>query len=166
MKSIHAFALAAGLCLSLSAAAQWQWVDSAGNKVFSDRPPPPDIPDKNVLRRPSGSRPVASVPPAAAASAAVKPGEAVPKVAGKDKELEEKRKQAEDAEASKKAAEQEKVAKAKAENCVRARQGKANYDSGVRIARTNAQGEREIIDDTTRAAETQRLQQIINTDCS
>ena len=166
MKSIHALALAAGLCLSLSAAAQWQWLDNAGNKVFSDRPPPSDIPDKNVLKRPSGSRPIASAPPAAAASAPAKAGEAVPRIAGKDKELEEKRKQAEDAEAAKKAAEQEKVAKAKAENCVRARQGKANYDSGVRIARTNAQGEREIIDDTTRAAETQRLQQIINSDCS
>ena len=166
MKSIHALALAAGLCLSLSAVAQWQWLDNAGNKVFSDRAPPSDIPDKNVLKRPAGSRPIASAPPTAAASAPAKAGEAVPKIAGKDKELEEKRKQADDAEAAKKAAEQEKVAKAKAENCVRARQGKANYDSGVRIARTNAQGEREIIDDTTRAAETQRLQQIIKSDCS
>ncbi len=165
MKPIRVLALAAGLCLSLSALAQWQWIDNDGKKVFSDRPPPSDVPDKNITRRPGGSRPVAIAPPAAAASA-TKAGEALPKLSGKDKELEEKRQQAEDAEAAKKKIEQEKQAKARADNCARARQSKSNFDSGQRIARTNDKGEREILDDSARAAETQRLQQIIGTECS
>ncbi|TNF62372.1 MAG: DUF4124 domain-containing protein, partial [Burkholderiales bacterium] len=32
--------------------AQWQWVDDAGRKVFSDTPPPATVPERNVLRRP------------------------------------------------------------------------------------------------------------------
>jgi hypothetical protein len=35
----------------------------------------------------------------------------------------------------------------------------------VRIATTNAKGEREIMDDQARAAETQRLKEILRTDC-
>ena len=38
-------------------------------------------------------------------------------------------------------------------------------DSGMRVARLNAQGEREIMDDKTRAAENQRLQSVIDADC-
>jgi hypothetical protein len=57
------------------------------------------------------------------------------------------------------------VTKAKAENCARAKQSKATFDSGVRVSRVNAAGEREIMDDTARAAEAQRIQGIINTDC-
>jgi hypothetical protein len=57
------------------------------------------------------------------------------------------------------------VAQAKSENCQRARQGKATMDSGMRVARLNAQGEREIMDDKMRAAENQRLQSVIDSDC-
>ena len=43
-----------GLALALPAAgfAQWQWIDKDGRKVFSDRPPPADVPDKNILSQP------------------------------------------------------------------------------------------------------------------
>lgn len=151
--------------------AQWQWIDKDGRKVFSDRPPPTDIPEKNVLKRPARS-PVAALPVAAVApgtdagTAAPKAEGMAPKLSGKDKELEEKKKQAEDAQAAKKKAEEQKVAQAKADNCARAKQSKATLDSGIRIARTNDKGEREIMDDTARAAETQRVQSIINSDCN
>ena len=56
-------------------------------------------------------------------------------------------------------------AKAKADNCSRARQGKATFDSGIRVARLNAQGEREIMDDKARATENRRLQTVIDSDC-
>ena len=50
----------AGLCLvSAQAFAQWQWIGNDGRKVYSDRPPPSDIPAQNVLRQPGGSVPVA-----------------------------------------------------------------------------------------------------------
>ena len=58
-----------------------------------------------------------------------------------------------------------KVAKAKADNCALARQSKATVDSGIRLARVNAKGEREIMDDNARAAEQKRIQDVINSDC-
>ncbi len=148
------------MAFSVSAFAQWQWIDKDGKKVFSDRAPPADIADKNILKRPAGSKPISAAPAAAPAAS-----EAAPKISSVDPALEEKKKQAEAAEAAKKKQEADKVAKDKAENCLRARQAKDTFDSGIRIARTNAQGEREFLDDSARAAETKRLQDIIASDC-
>lgn len=158
--------------LSLGASAQWQWIDKDNKKVFSDKAPPPEVPEKNILRRPGApsSRPSFSPAPAApevdaAAAAAPRVAASGAKPTGVDKELEEKTRKAEEAEKAKKAAEAQKVAQAKAENCTRARQAKATFDSGIRVARVNAQGEREIMDDKARAAEQERLQSVISTDC-
>ena len=151
----------------LVAHAQWQWIDSAGKKVFSDQAPPLDVPEKNILRRATATTPKVSFAPADHPPEANAPGAAPapPKATGVDKDLEEKTKKAEEAEKARQAAEAQKIAQAKAENCTRARQGKATYDSGVRIARVNAQGEREFLDDKARAEEQQRLQTVINSDC-
>ena len=78
----------------------------------------------------------------------------------------EKKKQAEQAEIAKRKAEEEKRLQVKEENCSRAKQAKANYDSGMRIAKTNEKGEREILDDAARASETKRIQTIIDADCN
>ncbi len=90
---------------------------------------------------------------------------ALPKPSGIDKDLEEKKKQAADADAAKRKAEEERIVKAKVENCARAKQGKATYESGVRISRSNAAGEREVLDDTAKAAELKRIQAVIDSDC-
>jgi hypothetical protein len=82
-----------------------------------------------------------------------------------DAKLEEKKKQAEQAEAAKKKAEEERIAKLKAENCERARKAKAALDSGVRLATVNAKGERDFMDDAARAAESKRIQGIVAADC-
>lgn len=139
--------------------AQWMWRDAQGKPVYSDRPPPPEIPDRNIVQRPAASRAAAAPAPSPASSA---PAAAA---SGQDKELEQRRQQAEAAEAAKRKAAQEEQSKGRADNCARARQAKASFDSGVRIARLNAQGEREFLDDATRDAETRRLQQIISRDC-
>ncbi|WP_295958174.1 DUF4124 domain-containing protein [Rhodoferax sp.] len=161
MKPYKLLAMALGCALSWGAVAQWQWIDNSGSKVFSDRGPPPDIPAKNILRQPGGApknTPVAA--PTVSASAAL-----APKISGVDKALEEKKKLAEDAEAAKKKIESEKTAAARAENCARAKQSKATFDSGIRIARINDKGEREILDDATRASETKRTQDVIASEC-
>ncbi len=167
MTALRALALACICILPLAASAQWQWRDNDGRRVFSDKAPPPEVPEKNILRRPGMRAPVAAEPLSAASSPA--PAKAVaanvPKISGKDKALEDKKKQAEAAEAEKKKAQEEEVAKAQAENCTRAKQAKAQYDSGQRIARMNAKGEREIMDDNQRAAEVKRLQAVIARDC-
>jgi hypothetical protein len=156
------------LCVaSMAAMAQWQWIGQDGRKVFSDRPPPSEVPEKNILKQPAG-RNVATqaTAPAEGSSTPATAAASAPRPLGKDKELEEKKKQAEQADADKKKTEEEKNKKAKAENCARAQQAKAAFDSGVRIATTNKNGEREYMDDATRASELKRLQGIIQSECN
>lgn len=174
MKLIQTLLVIALTGLSFSASAQWQWIDKDGHKVFSDRAPPTDIPDKNILKRPGNYKPPAAPAGDAAAEAdgaASAPQAAAPVVpassakGGLDKELEAKKKQAQEAEAAKKKAAEEQVTKAKIENCARAKQAKTTFESGVRVGRTNAAGEREIMDDAARAEELKRIQGIIARDC-
>jgi hypothetical protein len=166
----------AGVSFAIPALAQWQWIDKDGRKVYSDRLPPADIPEKNILKRPPGARIVAApvapedsaATPATAApapAAANKSAANAPKLSGKDAQLEAKKKQAEEEEAAKKKAEADKVIQAKADNCARAQKGLASFQSGTRMATINAKGEREIMDDAARAAEVKRLQTIADSDC-
>ncbi|MBE2261755.1 MAG: DUF4124 domain-containing protein [Burkholderiaceae bacterium] len=166
MKPKSAILFLALWAVTLIAVAQWQWVDKDGRKVYSDRPPPADIPEKSILKQP-GATPVvrAANPASTVAGSSATDTPPAPKVSGKDKELEEKKKQAEQAEAAKAKAEEEKFQKTRAENCRRAQQAKAAFDSGARIARTNSKGEREILDDATRASEAKRLDDVIQTEC-
>jgi hypothetical protein len=166
MKHIRKFLIGAACLMSLAASAQWQWVDKDGRKVFSDRPPQADIPDKNILKRAGGRAPTAGVPEvAAAAASAPQAASSAPKLGGIDIELIETKKNADEAELAKRKAQEEQVVKAKVENCARAKQAKSNFDAGTRIARTNEKGEREIMDDAARAAEVKRIQLIIESDC-
>jgi len=170
--NMHKLLLLAVACTwAMGAAAQWQWIDKDGRKVFSDRPPPQEIPDKSILKQPGGGRatprpaPVEAAAPADGAQvAAPKPAASAPG-SGKDKALEEKKAQTEAAEAAKKKAEEEKQAKAQADNCTRAREAKAAFDTGRPITKSNAQGERVFLDEAARAAESKRIDGIIAADC-
>ena len=164
--------LLAAWTLSLSAVAQWQWIDKDGRKVFSDRPPSAEIKEKDILKQPGGRgrAPVAVVPaeaiaPGASAGVASTTKIPTPKLSGKDAELQAKKKKLEQEEADTKKADEEKVSAAKAENCERGKKGLSSFQSGARISTVNAKGEREIMDDNARAAETKRLQTIIDSDC-
>ena len=176
---LHKIVLLAVACTwALGAAAQWQWIDKDGRKVFSDRPPPQDLPEKNMLKQPgfAGPRvttPAAAAPAAAAPATAAASGAAAAPAApasaaaasGKDKELEKRKAEAEAAEAAKKKAEDDKLAKAKAENCTRAKAAKAMFDSGVPIKQSTAQGERVFLDEAQRNAEAKRIDGVIAADC-
>ena len=171
--------IAIGFCVLAfavtTANAQWQWVEKDGRKIFSDRPPPAGIAEKDILKRPPGTARAVVAPvlinPGTESAAGVKPPAApgskasAPKLSGKDVELEAKKKKADEEEAAKKKVEEEKVAKTKAENCERAKTGLATLKSGVRMASVNAKGEREIFDDAKRASETKRAQEVIDASC-
>ena len=165
MKRWNIVALAAflGLTLALPASAQWKWRDKAGQTQYSDLPPPPGIPESDILLRPTANATRRAAPPAAAAS----PASAAPLVAARasDPELEAKRKKAEQDVADKKKAEEAKIAAVKTENCTRARAHLRTIDSGMRVARTNEKGEREILDDLQRAVESKRTREVIASDC-
>ena len=168
----HANKLALGMRLGVVAAltlwaaaagaTQWKWIDASGHLQYSDRPPPADVPDKNILEHPSFSGRVQAADNAAAGASAAAPASA-PK--GVDPELEARRRKEQEAQdAAKKAAEAQQ-AKVKADNCARARSYQQTLTSGMRIARTNDKGEREILDDQGRAQEEARAQQAIRDNC-
>lgn len=163
-------------CLLPLAHAQWSWKDKEGRRIFSDQPPPIEVPDKDIFRRPAGARAPAAAPGTITATASVTTASSpssgtstsatLPKISGKDSELEKKKKEAEAKEAALKKAEAEKISAQRKENCERAKRAKASFDTGQRMSTINAQGEREVMNDATRASETKRLQDIINSDCT
>lgn len=169
MKRAHLLALTAvaALCTSQVAVAQFEWLDHNGRHVFSDQMPPADIPEQNILKQPHVTAPAAA---ARAAPAASGPQERVdaaqePTGNGADTELEQKRQAAEAAEQARLEAQERQQQAARAENCERAQQSKRTLESGMRMARVNDAGERIVLDDAQRAAELERANEIIASDC-
>ncbi len=151
--------------LSSTAFAQWQWLDKDGRPVFSDRAPPPSVAEKSIVRRPAQS---VVAPVANAADGAVAPASAAAsatQASGVDKNLAEQKKKADAADAAKRKTEEDRIAAARADNCKRARAAQVGLNSGVRMSRMTAQGEREVMDDAARAVEAKRIQSIITSDC-
>ncbi|NRF70083.1 DUF4124 domain-containing protein [Aquincola sp. S2] len=153
----------AALMVALPVHAQWKWKDGKGQVHISDLPPPREVPEKDVLQRPSEVKrapaaPAASAP--AAASAAV--AQAKPRL---DPELEARRARAEQEQKAQAKALEDKNAAIRADNCQRAKQNLATLDSGIRITRVNDKGEREFLDDKARAEEVQRVRQVIQSEC-
>ncbi len=149
----------------LAAQAQWQWVDNAGRKVFSDQPPPLNIPAKNILKQPGKAANVANLPAAPASGVAAVGTAAAPLPSADDKELLAKKKKAEAEALARAKDESDSAVKIKAANCERAKANQAALESGVRMAVTNAKGEREMLDDTGRKAEMQRTRAAIQSNC-
>jgi hypothetical protein len=150
----------AALVTALPAQAQWKWRDKDGRITVSDRPPPREVPEKDILSKPNlparAATPAAATTPAAAASA---PPTAL------EREVQARKRAAEEEKAAKARAEEERNATRRAENCRQARNQLTALESGQRIARTNDKGEREVLDDQGRAQETQRAREVIAADC-
>ncbi len=139
--------------------AQWLWLDEAGRRVYSDQHPPPAVPAARILRQPGVAAPAlwtasapapapASTPPAAAR--ATRAASAPPPVIPGEEAL--RSVQAENA-------------RLREAHCARLRDAWVTLESGVRLARTLPNGEREVLDDAARAAERQRLQGLLASDC-
>ncbi len=149
-----------------SAWAQWKWKDSKGQVHISDLPPPRDVPDKDVMQRPADTAKRAAATAAAQASAANTSAASAPAAKPKvDPEIEARRVRQEQEQKAKDKAAEEKASAQRSDNCQRARQHLATLESGMRIARLNDKGEREIIDDKTRAEEMQRARQVMASEC-
>jgi hypothetical protein len=160
-------ALVLALCMAalpVSAQTQWKWRAANGKVQYSDRPPPAEVAEKDILGRPAGARrpEVQEVPAAASAVAATVP---TPARRASDPALEAKRREAELAEKAKQKAEEERLEKQRAENCNRARSYAKSLQDGMRISRTNDKGESELLSDAQRAQEIARAQQVVGSDC-
>jgi type IV secretory pathway VirB10-like protein len=169
-------ALIVGLSWSPSALAQWKWRDANGQLTASDRAPPKDIPEKDILTRPNTAPVRRFVPPPApdaAASAPASPaaptapaaGGNAPARGGLEAEVEARRRAADQEAQAKARAEEQKLGQQRAENCRRARSHLSALESGQRMARMNDKGEREVLDDKGRAEEMRTARDVIASDC-
>lgn len=141
------------LCAALISGAvhaqQFKWVDANGRTQYGDTPPPGVKATR--LRPPPGP---ASTPEGAAKGSS----------AAEQEEAFRKRRKAQEEAAAKAAAKQDEAA-ARKENCQRAREQLAMLESGQRISRIDAKGERYFIDDKERAAELARVRDLAAQEC-
>ena len=162
-RNVMSGAVAALALLALPAQAQWKWRDASGHVQYSDLPPPLGTPDKDILNRPASQKRVSAPPPVASAASA--PASDALALKTSDPELEARRKKAEADQAAKTKAEEARNAAIKADNCARAQSQLKTFDSGIRVARLNAKGEREYLDDAQRASETKQARDAIASNC-
>ncbi len=157
-------AIFAALCLlaaGAAQAAQYQWRDGKGRMVYSDLPPPASVSPDRIIRAPS--LPPARPPEAPSAAAAADPGAAnaaapagtVPGAAAAplpaaEREMAWRKRADERAAAEKKAAEESKRSMELAQACSDAQADIRLLESGQRIQRVNASGEREFLSDDER----------------
>lgn len=166
-KSLLLMGLAAASLASVApAVAQWKWYDKNRQVQYSDIPPPLGTPDKDIVQRPKIAQEALT-----AATPASGPTSTAPAVTPKtvEPELEAKRRKAEQDAAARAKADakiaEERVAALRTENCNRARADIRTLDDGGRLARSNALGEREILDDRQRADELRRTRDLIAALC-
>jgi hypothetical protein len=153
---------AAGLLCALvcqGAAAQWAWKDDAGHTVFSDQPPPPNIPRAHIIRSPSGGSPApaAADTPAASSGDAAAAGDSKPKSLA-EQNMEFNKRLKDNAEAAKKAQDAQAAKDANAQRCDAARSAQNALQSGQRVTTVDAQGNKVYLDDAQIAAQQQKLQ--------
>jgi hypothetical protein len=145
---------------SLLAHAQYSWLDDKGMRVFSDRPPPPGTPPQRILKTPHGLEPRAALAEAAPAPANGAPAKAsAPTLADKDAEFRKRSLQREADE--KKTAQEASNKAAKDENCGYARDTADTVNSGMRMTRVGANGEKVYLSDEERAQRLERAQKVL-----
>ena len=143
------------------AQAQYMWIDEKGIKQFSDRPPPPSVPLKNILKAPKGvpsaaNMPVEQVGEAPATEARPK---AAPTLAERNADFNKRQKDGGEREKKEQADKDDKAAKA--DNCERAGIARRALDSGVRIGTTDKNGERSVMSDEQSVAEIKRNDKVL-----
>ncbi len=144
-----------------SQAQPYKWKDAQGRTVYSDQPPPNNIPPEDVIKgfkpKTSQTAPAASAPPAAGdakSGAAAKPADTRPKQKSvAEQEMEFKKRQQDKAEAEEKKQKTEAEEKQREEYCERSKGYLRALEDGVRIAETNAKGEKNYMDDAKRQRE-------------
>ncbi len=146
------------LALTSVAQAQWKWKDADGRVQYSDRPPPPNVAEKDILQRPSNATRALSAPPAQSASqpaaAASAPGRPASEPSSRDK-----------VERERKAAEDKARAEAMAENCRQAQNRQRLLESGVRLRTGEPGGETQPMTEQMRQEQIRQMQVVISTQC-
>jgi hypothetical protein len=163
------------LAAAPDASAQYQWRDANGRMVYSDMPPPASVPPSAVQRAPArqtpavapgGSGATASAPSTNASTATpASTAAATPAPTLADREMEFRKRRLERAEAERKAADAQAQAQRLAAACEDSRAQVRTLESGMRVARVNERGEREIVDDATRASQLEAARRSVREHC-
>ncbi len=151
--------VAAFLVVSVGAFAQpYKWVDSNGRIQYSEHPPT-GVSDAQTVKRRIGT---ATGVPGADASGSAK---AEPLTVTEQEQAFRKRR-IEAQEKAQKQAKAEELDKEKRETCQVAERSLAGMESGGRMSRHTAGGEREFMNDTELAAEKDRTRKIVAASCN
>ena len=153
------FAATAALC-SGAAQAQIKCWNEGGKRVCGDAPPPGA--KVTTLKGSSGPADPAPSPAAKDGEKAEKKGPMTPA----EREQDYRKRQAEAQKAAEKAATERKDADAKRANCEQARDAVRQLESGQRISRTDAKGERYFLDESQMAQEAAKARQIVQESCN
>lgn len=170
------------LSLAGAAQAQWAWRDASGNITYSDTPPPADVRPTNILQQPapltaadlrratgsetSGSAPAPSGGGEGAPARAAAPPSPAAKHSLAEQEADFRKRQADREKANQKAEQDEAQANARAAACTQAKGYLQLIESGARLMRPDAEGNRNFMDEEQRAAEVQKAQDGIAKNCS
>jgi len=146
---LRALVFAASLALTGAAAAQSKWIDQSGRVHYGDAPPP------GVNAAPMRRAP-APLPQAEASDKKDDAKKGPLTAAEQDAEFRKRRQEAEKDRQKQAKAEQD--AEDRRENCARA-QDNVRVLEGGRVARTDAKGERYLLDDSQLAQETVKARQ-------
>lgn len=138
------------LGITLPASAICKWKDEQGRVQYSDAPPPGVRCEGTV-----------SVPPPTSSGAAAPPRSRTVQ----EQEMEFRKRRLEREEAEKKQEKEKEVADAKRQNCEYARAQLAGLQSGGRIARSDASGQRSFMSDEEIAAEAVKAQKMVDQYC-
>ena len=148
--------------LAFAGAAQAQikcWTGAVGKRACGDTPPPgAKVTTVKVPNSPGDAAPASKD----AAAKDAKKGPLTPA----EREQDYRKRQAESQKATAKADQERQDAQAKRENCERSREMLRSVDSGQRIVRTDAKGERYYLDDAQREQEAGKARQLVQQNCN
>lgn len=160
-RTLHCLAGALLLAASSLAMAQYIWLDDKGVKQLSDRPPPPSVPDKRILKAPGKApfNPNAEAEAPAADASPEAPVKRPPTLAERNADFNQRK--ADAAAAEKKAAEEARQKADIAANCDAARKNQQALADGVRMTNYDSNGERGIMGDAERAEMAKKNQKVL-----
>ena len=157
--------LAVGMTLAAAAAAQqYKWTDSSGRVQYGDVPPP-GVKVTRLRSSSGGYGPPVEAAPAADAKDAAKAAPKGPLTPAEQEAAFRKRQQDAAKDREKQAAVDQQAA-AKRQNCLNAQENLRALETGGRIARNDAKGERVYLGDAEIAQETARARALVQQACN
>lgn len=150
------FAALSLLLFASAAQAQYLWLDEKGVKQLSDRPPPPSVPEKRILKAPGKT---SFNPDAAPAEEPAAPARSTPTLAERNADY--TRRQSEAAQAAGKAADEARQRAETAANCDIAKRNQQAINDGIRIANYDKNGERYFLSDAEKAEQEKNNRKVL-----